>query len=104
MTGAQRLEAGRPGHIGTDLSGSHPISFVMPDGESGRGVVEGDMGLRPLSAVEEADDVELDDEGKMQCTTCHDPHSDQYYVAGQVPHFWVRPTFDEVCLACHELR
>lgn len=104
MVGAQRLEPGRRGHLGTDLSGSHPISFVVPDGDRGGGATTADMGLRPLALIQAAEGVRLDTAGKMQCTTCHDPHSDRYYEPGHVPRFWVRPTLDEVCLACHELR
>jgi len=103
MTGAQRLGPGRPGFVGTDLSGSHPVSFVVPDGD----VIAddgGDIGLRPLATIRADRDVKLDDDGKMQCTTCHDPHSDQYYLEGEVPRFWVKPTVQEVCLTCHDLR
>jgi len=102
MIGAQRLNPGRPGYIGTDLSGSHPVSFVVPENladDTGR-----DMGLRARSIIEADPDVRLDATGKMQCTTCHDPHSDINYRPGEVPHFWVKPSFDEVCLTCHELR
>jgi hypothetical protein len=104
MAGAQRLERGRRGFIGTDLSGSHPVSFVVPDGDPGEVDGARDMGLKPLALVQAEARVHLDDRGKMQCTTCHDPHSDGNYRPGRVPHFWSRPTVDEVCLACHELR
>lgn len=102
MIGGDRLTPDRPGFIGTDLSGSHPVSFVVPADlgeDTGR-----DMGLRSLSAIESDSDVRLDDAGKMQCTTCHDPHSDLFFRPGEVPHFWVKPSVDEVCLTCHELR
>jgi hypothetical protein len=104
MTGASRLEAGRPGFLGTDLTGGHPISFVVPDGEVDYADTDRDMGLKPLTSIRGARGVPLDAAGKMQCTTCHDPHLDRYYVEGQVPRFWVKPTVEEVCLACHELR
>ena len=104
MTGAQRLDSGRRGHIGTDLSGSHPVSFVVPDGDPGGPDSERDMGLRPLASIESEEAVPLDTRGKMQCTTCHDPHSDRHFDPGRVPRFWVRPTVSEVCLACHVLR
>lgn len=99
MAGADRLSRGRGG-LGTDLSGSHPISFVVPSGEVGGFGEESDIGLRPL-ARHAADGPALDGEGKMQCTTCHDAHADRYYVPGRVPRFWVKPTVDEVCLSCH---
>ena len=105
MAGAQRLTPGRPGYIGTDLSGSHPISFVVPDASGSSGPSDGrDMGLRPLSSITSDPDVRLDAQGRMQCTTCHDPHSDRYYEKGKVPHFWVKPTVQEVCITCHALR
>lgn len=104
MAGAERLGPGRPGYLGTDLSGSHPVSFVVPDGDQGAEETGFDMGLRPLSSIQLDPDVHLDPQGKMQCTTCHDPHSDRYYRPGEVPRFWVKPTFEEVCLTCHELR
>jgi predicted CXXCH cytochrome family protein len=103
MSGSQRLEPGRSGHIGIDLSGSHPVSFVVPDVDAAAGAGS-DMTLRPLALVNADKDVKLDGEGKMQCTTCHDPHQDRYYRPGSVPRFWVKPTVGEVCLACHQVR
>jgi hypothetical protein len=103
MAGAVRLTSGRKGFIGTDLSGSHPISFRLSDVEQ-TAPEESDMGLRALSVIQADPDVQLDAEAKMQCTTCHDPHSDRFYVEGQVPRFWVKPNVDEVCLTCHALR
>jgi len=104
MAGAQRLGSGRNSSLGTDLSGSHPISFKLPDGSPYRADDDRDMVLRPLATVRADPSVRLDANGKMQCTTCHDPHTDRYYREGQVPHFWVKPTVEEVCLTCHALR
>jgi len=105
MSGPQRLLPGRPGYIGTDLSGSHPISFVVPDATAASSPGKNrDMGLRPLSSIQADPEVRLDARGKMQCTTCHDPHSDRFYKEGAVPHFWVKPTVQEVCITCHALR
>ncbi len=104
MAGGERLMTGRQGFIGANLSGSHPISFVYPDrdpAEFGSGI---DMGLKPLAAIRGDEDVRLDTGGKMQCTTCHDPHADRYHRPGQVPRFWVKSSVSEVCLTCHELR
>ncbi len=99
----QYLGPGQRGFIGTDLSGSHPISFVLSDHDPG---ISGDidMGLKPLSVILRDPAVRLDRQDKMQCTTCHDPHSDEYYQPGRVPHFWMKSTVNEVCLTCHELR
>jgi hypothetical protein len=104
MAGARRLGPGRRGYLGTDLSGSHPISFTVPDGDAESEELDGDMGIRPRAIIESSPDVRLDEHGKMQCSTCHDAHADVYYQPGRVPRFWVRPTVEEVCLTCHELR
>lgn len=104
MAADQRVGPGRRGFLGEDLSGSHPISFVVSDAKSVT-VDEGrDMGIKSLALIRSDPDVRLDERGKMQCTTCHDPHKDVYYRKGAVPRFWVKPTVGEVCLTCHELR
>lgn len=98
------LRPGESGYLGTDLSGSHPISFVVAEIPETADSTTVDVGLRPSVEIRANRDVPLDAEGRMQCTTCHDPHSDRYYLAGRVPHFWRRPSVKEVCFACHELR
>jgi hypothetical protein len=104
MMGGDHLSSGRKGYIGTDLSGSHPISFVVPDQDPDVTGESGDMALRPLSAIRADPDVPIDTNGKMQCTTCHDPHTDRYYQKDVVPRFWVKPSVQEVCLTCHQVR
>ena len=101
MAGAQRLGQGRRGYLGTDLSGAHPISIPMPDTTDVDDAA--DMGVRPAGAIVSDPAVHLDNNRLMQCTTCHDPHSDSNYQPGRTPHFWVRSTVTEVCLSCHEL-
>lgn len=98
-----RLLPGTPGFIGTDLSGSHPVSFLMTDMQpDAKGST--DMGIKPRAAIESDGDVRLDSAGEMQCTSCHDPHDDRNYRPGTTAHFLVKPTTAEVCIACHELR
>lgn len=105
MAGAEHLAPGRKGFLGTDLSGGHPISFLVQDSSQATFDSTLDMGVRSVAAISADKNVRLDPQGKMQCTTCHDPHADQHYVAGgRVPHFWVKSTVEEVCLTCHELR
>ncbi len=104
MMGATRLAPGRRGYLGTHLSGSHAISFIVPDGSMRASDGAEDMGLRPLTVIQADPDVVLDHRGKMQCTTCHDPHSDRYSQSDRVPRFWVKPTVGEVCLTCHAPR
>lgn len=104
MSGSQRLTPERPGFLGTDLTGGHPISFVVTDSDPAALDSSRDMGLRPLDVIRSDADVRLDAAGRMQCTSCHDPHADRYYQPGRVPRFWVKPSIAEVCLTCHVLR
>ncbi len=102
MGGTGRFSSGRRGYLGTDLSGSHPISFVVADDRAADAAA--DIAVKPLAAIRADRQVRLDKNGKMQCTTCHDPHADPYYDPGRVPHFLVKPNTAELCLTCHELR
>jgi hypothetical protein len=101
MTGASRLTPGQSGFLGLDLTGSHPISFPVSDGRASAAASDSDMALRPLLSIRSDNRVKLDEDGKMQCSTCHDPHSDRFYQPGRTPRFWVAPTVEEVCLTCH---
>ncbi|MFN3414226.1 MAG: cytochrome c3 family protein, partial [Thermoanaerobaculum sp.] len=82
---------------------SHPVSIPLPESSLELND-ERDMGVKARAVIVADPSVRLDKDGKIQCTTCHDPHADPHYQPGVVPHFWVRPTVDEVCLACHELQ
>ncbi len=104
MLGRQHLSPGDRGFLGTDLTGSHPVSFVLPDAAETNQPADSDMTSRPLSEVKMNPMVRLDENDKMQCTTCHDSHSDRHYRPGEVPRFWVATSVDVVCLSCHALR
>jgi len=104
MLGSGRLGSGQRGFLGTDLSGSHPISLALRDFDVETDDDASDMGLKPVASILDDESVRLDSRGMIQCTTCHDPHSDRYYQDGVVPRFWVEPTVAGVCLKCHELR
>ncbi len=104
MAGSPKLLPGRRGFLGTDLSGSHPVSFVYPESDPGSIEKGSDMGLHTRSVVTKSPSVKLDEDSKVQCTTCHDAHSDRFYKEGEVPRFWVSPTLSEVCLTCHVLQ
>jgi hypothetical protein len=97
MKGADRLSAGRPGFLGTDLSGSHPISIVVGEVAARPPSPNRDMGLKPSEVIVTNLDIRLDESGKMQCSTCHTVHSDANFKEGSVPHFWAKPTVEEVC-------
>lgn len=79
-----------PSNLGTDLSDDHPVSFAYTSS------------LPTLHAGELVDPsaligkVKLDASGRMQCTTCHDPHDN---TNGQ---FLVMPnTASALCQTCH---
>ena len=81
-----RIPAGRRSNLGTDLRQSHPFS-IRPDSIATR---------RPPGRGH----VKLDDAGLVQCTSCHDPHSE----FGGTPEgkFLVKGTArSELCGSCH---
>jgi predicted CXXCH cytochrome family protein len=53
--------------VGTDLSDDHPVSFLMSS--SGNSEL-----TKPTSKSHLTGEAHLDDNGYMQCTSCHDPH------------------------------
>lgn len=77
--------------MNTDLSGDHPVSFVYD-----KALVTADGSLRDPATL--PPDVRLDSDSEMQCTSCHDPHNNQY------GNFLVMDnTSSALCLACHDL-
>jgi hypothetical protein len=101
VSGGPTMPSTAPGYLGTDLSGSHPVSFVYDNALAVARNAAGGMPLF-LPSTRTDPDVKLDAQKKMQCTTCHDPHDDSNYRAGMVPHFYVKPTWSETCLSCHD--
>ena len=84
--GANTISAGRA-LIGTDLSAHHPVSFnydsALPNSEL-------------LDAATLVQEVRLDRNGQMQCTSCHDAHNNQF------GDFLVKNnTASALCLDCH---
>ncbi|GAB4177602.1 MAG: cytochrome c3 family protein [Geothermobacteraceae bacterium] len=83
------IPAGRLSNLETDLSDDHPISFVY------------DSTLAASAEVKDPSDLagtalKLRD-GRLECTTCHDPHKDTY---GK---FLVMDnTGSALCETCHE--
>jgi predicted CXXCH cytochrome family protein len=75
--------------IGTDLTGHHPISFTYD-----HALVTANGELRDPMALQQQ--VRLDKQQQVQCTSCHDPHRNPY---GQ---FLVKDnTASALCLDCH---
>lgn len=73
----------------TDLSDDHPVSFDFTSTLSSQ---RGEL-VNPINLTGA---VKLDKNGQMQCTSCHDPHNNQY---GK---FLVKPnTASALCQTCH---
>jgi predicted CXXCH cytochrome family protein len=78
-----------PANLGTDLSQTHPVSFVY---DAALATAAGNL-KDPATLT---DKVRLDHSGQLQCTACHDPHNDEF---GK---FLVMDnTGSALCLACH---
>lgn len=93
------LPPGSKGYIGTDLSGAHPLSFVVSPGLIAANNAK-DTPLRTLGEMTTDPKVKLDADMKVQCTSCHDAHSDENYATSGI-RFWAKPAFEEVCIVCH---
>ncbi len=86
-----------------NLSTSHPISFLYnQEVVNAIDATNTEYKVPDVAIV----DTPLDGTGKMQCTTCHDPHEDTRPLEsyGNLP-FWrhqkYTKSYDDVCNACH---
>ena len=96
--GRMPVESGA--NLGTDLSGTHPVSIEFDKAVRRQGADRGMSRLRDEPLRLGTYDL-LDKGRKVQCTSCHDPHEDPAAMGADVPPFWCAGTFDEVCTACH---
>ena len=77
------------GNLTTDLSDDHPVSFNYTSS-----LASADGQLKDPSAISMP--VQLEN-GKVQCTSCHDPHKNTFNK------FLVATTqFSDICFKCHE--
>lgn len=77
-----------PGIFGTGHgSTDHPVGIPYP---------RTDRGYRPVESVEATQVVKLP-EGRVECTSCHDPHDE----AGVEPMLVMSNQRSALCLACH---
>jgi predicted CXXCH cytochrome family protein len=84
-----RLPPSSPSNLykGTNLAANHPFSFQSAN------TIE-------TQAPPAKDPVRLDSTGRVQCTTCHDPHNE--YIDPTVGKFLVEPNArSALCLTCH---
>lgn len=82
-----------PGEVtlGTDLSDDHPVSFAYT-----AEILALDPQIRSPATL--PDHLKLDKNFEMQCTTCHDPHTNIF------GHFLVMPNYQsQLCTSCHHL-
>jgi predicted CXXCH cytochrome family protein len=80
----------RRANLTTDLSDDHPISFAYTSALASEDRELVDPALLPR-------DILIDENGEMQCTSCHDPHSSAY------PKFLAMDTaYSQLCTACHD--
>ncbi|HAG15544.1 MAG TPA: hypothetical protein DCG69_03335 [Bacteroidales bacterium] len=74
-------------NLSTDLSNDHPISFLY---NSTLATSDGQLRTPPLTTTH------LDNNSKLQCSSCHDPHKDLY------PNFLLASNLNSgLCILCH---
>jgi hypothetical protein len=111
------LSLGMTGYLGTDLSGTHPVSIVFDLAlKEKRDEAQKDYPIKfmPLKSpplkfgdrnlTGDRDVLIYPTQGNkfgVQCSSCHDPHGG----VGEegAPPFWRKPTHDEVCAVCHDI-
>ena len=98
---AGRLRADAPSNLGVDLSGAHPVSVDHRTAMRRRSRNARTTLLDPRGLARFRGAPLLDPRGRVQCTSCHDPHVDPAATGANVPPFWKGDTFSEVCVACH---
>lgn len=79
---------GRSSILGTNLADDHPVSFDYSAAASANSQL--------VSAASLPSVVRLDSTGQMQCTSCHNPHNDQY---GKF--LVVSNLASGLCISCH---
>lgn len=92
MQGGVTTMPGGDSNLQTDLSDDHPFSFAF---DSGLAAANGEL----RSPEDLTGRVRLDRDGQLQCTSCHDPHDNQF---GK---FLVMDNHaSTLCTSCHDKR
>lgn len=79
----------------------HPVSFNY--NPSVRSILNTTYGRTYWYNPPSPNEVKLDKQQRMQCTTCHDPHQDRSDVPSSMTPFWTSKTYSEVCQSCHNI-
>jgi hypothetical protein len=105
----QRLKQGDYGYLGTDLSGGHPISIIFDKALADKRNLHQDIMhlIWPINDPEGYVKLYPTQDGYgVQCTSCHDPHSNRTTEVdangNPWPPFWQKDTYEDVCFACHD--
>lgn len=85
------IPSNRKSHLGTDLTGTHPVSIRF---QQDLALTKSSLRWPPLDPGNE---VGTDADGFVQCTSCHDPHGSR----SETLPFWNKETFSQVCQVCH---
>lgn len=91
-------QAANPALVGTNLTNDHPVNFTFDASLVTRDTTRrgGIVGLNDPTAA--AIDNLLDASDKVQCTSCHNPHSSTY-----VAFLRINPAQSQLCTTCHNM-
>jgi predicted CXXCH cytochrome family protein len=93
--GVTTLPTASPAFIGQDLSGDHPVSFVVTQELIDTNNSKGDVPLKSLTQIRDNKEVRLDSQDRIQCSTCHDPHDN-------TNEYFLLKSTSELCIDCHD--
>ena len=89
MVGGVTVLPQGPTNLGIDLSKDHPISFAYD-----QTLIQKNPKLKNPTGLDPA--VKLDSSHELQCTSCHDPHNNQY---GKF--LVMNNAYSQLCNTCH---
>lgn len=82
-------------YFGLDLSGHHPVSFIVTNALVSTNNAKGDVPLKTVTQMRASTVIKLDASDRVQCTSCHDSHKNPY------GSFLRAASTDSICLGCH---